>query len=67
MMIVSGAGLRRVGPSRGHSEAMLVVIGKDEGPDCKCLSANSRLINFLCNSSKRIGVSRPWTISVMDL
>ena len=63
MMIVGGVGVRRV----GRQEAILAVIGKEEGSDYECLSFNSRLINFSCNSSKRIRVSRPWTILKMDL
>ena len=66
MITVGGAGVRRVGPL-GNSEAMLAMTGNKEGLDCECLSANSRLINFSHNSSKRIGVSQPWTISTMDL
>ena len=41
----------------GRLEAMLAVTRNKEAPDCECLSANSRLINFSCNSSKRIEVS----------
>ena len=51
----------------GCPEVMLVVNGNEDWPDYKYLSANSRLINFSCNSSKRIGVSRFWTISTMVL
>ena len=46
----------------GRSEAMLAMTRNKEGPDYECLSANSRLISFSCNSSKRMGVSRPWTV-----
>ena len=55
------------GPPMGHPEATLAVTENEEGPHCKSLGANSRLTNLSCNSSKRIGMSRPYIISAMDL
>ena len=58
MMTITGAKVRRAVPAYG-APGGYVGSNREQGVtrECECFSANSQLINFSCNSSKRIKVS----------